>query len=69
MLLIITATNRFVTGPIAAALGVEHLLATEPEQGDAGYTGRVAGVPCFQDGKVERLQAWLAETGHTLEDS
>ncbi len=68
-LLIITATNRFVTEPIAAALGVPHLLATEPECLEGRYTGRPTGVPCFQEGKVQRLNAWLAETGHSLEES
>lgn len=58
-LLIITATNRFVTGPIAAALGIENLLATDPELVDGRYTGKVTGTPCFQDGKVTRLQQWL----------
>lgn len=60
---IITATNRFITEPVAALLGVEHLLATEPEYTDGRYTGRVAGTPCFQGGKVERLQAWLDAQG------
>lgn len=68
-LLIITATNRFVVAPIAAALGVEHVLATEPEMVDGRYTGRVAGVPCFREGKVTRLHAWLAEQGGDLSDS
>lgn len=68
-LLIITATNRFVTQPIAEALGVPHLLATEPEMAGNRYTGKCYGIPCFQDGKVQRLAAWLNETGHTLDDS
>jgi len=68
-LLIITATNRFVTGPIAERLGVDALLATEPERIGDRFTGRVAGTPCFQDGKVKRLHAWLEQTGHTLEGS
>ena len=68
-LLIITATNSFVTAPIAEALGVDHILATDPELSDGGYTGEVAGTPCFQHGKVTRLNAWLAETGHNLADS
>ena len=68
-LLIITATNRFVTGPIAAALGVDDTLATDPEQVDGRYTGKVAGIPCFQDGKVERLNSWLKDTNHNLENS
>ena len=68
-LLIITATNRFVTSPIAAAFGIENLLATDPAQKSGQYTGDVEGTPCFQEGKVERLGQWLAETGHDLEGS
>ena len=68
-LLIITATNRFVTEPIADKLGVEHLLATDPEQINGQYTGEVAGSPCFQEGKVERLAQWLAEQGGDLKGS
>ena len=68
-LLIITATNRFVTAPIARALGVDDLLATDPEiQGDR-YTGRVSGTPCYREGKVERLHQWLQDTDHNLEES
>lgn len=58
-LLIITATNRFVTEPIAEELNIANLLATDPEIVDGVYTGEVAGIPCFQGGKVERLQLWL----------
>lgn len=68
-LLIITATNRFVTEPIAAAFGVKHIIATEPEFDGNRYTGKVAGTPCFQHGKVERLNQWLQDHGGTLEDS
>lgn len=68
-LMIITATNRFITEPIAAELGVDHLLATEPEQRGGRFTGRIAGIPCFQEGKVQRLEAWLAEHGESLEGS
>ncbi|SEQ93510.1 HAD-superfamily subfamily IB hydrolase, TIGR01490 [Amphritea atlantica] len=68
-LLIITATNRFVTAPIATALGVDATLATDPEQIDGRYTGKIAGTPCFQSGKVERLQTWLEQTGHSMENS
>jgi HAD superfamily hydrolase (TIGR01490 family) len=64
---IITATNSFVTGPIARALGVEHLIATDPEMSNGEFTGRVAGTPCFREGKVERLRAWLDERGTALE--
>ncbi|MFO1420010.1 MAG: HAD family hydrolase [Candidatus Competibacteraceae bacterium] len=69
LLLIVTATNRFITAPIAERLGVSQLLATEPEFADGRYTGRPAGIPCFQHGKVERLDQWLEETGHDLADS
>nr|WP_314640334.1 HAD family hydrolase [uncultured Pseudomonas sp.] len=68
-LVIITATNRFVTGPIAQRLGVETLIATECEMVDGRYTGRSTDVPCFREGKVTRLNRWLEETGHSLEDS
>ena len=68
-LLIITATNLFVTGPIAKKLGVDDILATNPEFIDGAYTGKVAGTPCFQEGKVERLKDWLAATGRSLEGS
>jgi HAD superfamily hydrolase (TIGR01490 family) len=68
-LLIITATNLFVTGPIAQSLGVDHILATVPEFIDGAYTGKVDGTPCFQEGKVERLQHWLQQTGYNLTES
>ena len=68
-LVIITATNRFVTGPIAQRLGVETLLATECEQVEGRYTGRSFDVPCFREGKVTRLQRWLEENRFTLQDS
>ena len=64
---IITATNRFITGPIAARLGVDTLLATECEMQDGRYTGRLTDTPCFQEGKVTRIERWLKETGHSLE--
>ncbi len=67
--LIITATNSFVTGPIAKAFQVDDLIATEPEIIDGRYTGRVAGTPCFQEGKITRLNQWLKNTSHDLEDS
>ena len=69
--IIITATNRFITGPIAERLGVpqSHLLATEPEQREGRYTGRARGVPCFQAGKVERLRTWLATRAMHLDGS
>lgn len=64
--LIITATNSFVTAPIAQRLGIEHLIATEPEMVDGRYTGNVAGEPSYQGGKVKRLQNWLPEHNQTL---
>jgi HAD superfamily hydrolase (TIGR01490 family) len=63
---IITATNSFVTAPIAREFGVGHLIATEPEHKDGEFTGRVAGVPCFREGKIVRLESWLAQRGWTL---
>lgn len=68
-LLIITATNRFVTTPIANAYRVEHMLATEPEQSSGHYTGGVAGTPCFQEGKVIRLHQWLQGRSEGMEGS
>jgi len=68
-LLIITATNAFVTEPIATELGVDALLATDPEQLDGRYTGRVAGTPCFREGKVTRLNTWLQRSGEDLTDA
>lgn len=66
---IITATNDFVTAPIASRLGVETILATTAEFIDGRYTGKVAGTPCFQTGKITRLQQWLESNGSGLEDS
>lgn len=66
-LVIITATNRFVTAPIAARLGVDTLLATECEMVDGRYTGRTTDVPCFKEGKVTRLNRWMQENGFTLD--
>lgn len=63
---IITATNSFVTSPIAREFGIEHLIATEPEQKNGEFTGRVADVPCFREGKITRLADWLSGRGWTL---
>jgi HAD superfamily hydrolase (TIGR01490 family) len=65
---IVTATNSFVTAPIAREFGVAHLIATEPESRDGRFTGRVAGTPCFREGKLARLDEWLAGRGRRLED-
>lgn len=68
-LVVITATNSFVTHPIVSAFGIEHLLATEPEVIDGKYTGRIAGIPCFQKGKVERLAIWMQEHQMSMDGS
>jgi HAD superfamily hydrolase (TIGR01490 family) len=65
---IITATNSFVTAPIAREFGVSHLIATEPEAREGRFTGRVAGTPCFREGKVRRLDEWLAARNSRLAD-
>ena len=65
---VITATNSFVTAPIAREFGVSHLIATEPESREGRFTGRVAGTPCFREGKVRRLDEWLFGRGHALGD-
>lgn len=58
-LVMITATNRFVTEPIAREFAIDQLIATEPELKDGHYSGKVSGIPCFREGKVERLNDWL----------
>ncbi len=69
LIAIITATNRFVTQPIAEALGVEHLLAAEPHLDEQGnLTGKLRGVPTSGSGKVTHLHAWLAQQGKQLSD-
>lgn len=66
---IITATNRFVTEPIAQAFGVKHLLAAEPECDTEGkITGKLLGVPSSGAGKITHLQTWLAQQGQQLSD-
>ncbi|CAM3826529.1 HAD family hydrolase [Vreelandella rituensis] len=69
VLLIITATNRFITGPIAERLGVDHLIAVEPEVHEGRYTGGVTGIPSYREGKVKRLEQWLESQDITLEDA
>ncbi|MEI6720078.1 MAG: HAD family hydrolase [Betaproteobacteria bacterium] len=65
---VVTATNSFVTAPIAREFGIPHLIATEPERAGDRFTGRVAGTPCFKEGKITRVQDWLAGLGRPLED-
>lgn len=66
-LLVITATNRFITEPIVQALGITDLLACEPEIVDGMYTGEPSGVPSYQEGKVTRLHSWLEERDVSVE--
>lgn len=68
LLVIITATNSFVTGPIAREFGVEHLIGTTPEEKNGQFTGRVSGVPSFKEGKITRLLQWLEARGQKLDD-
>ena len=63
---VVTATNSFITRPIAALYGISHLIATEPEIIAGRFTGRPAGEPCFQAGKLRCLDAWLAARDRTL---
>lgn len=56
---IVTATNSFITAPIAREFGVAHLIATEPEEIDGRFTGKVRGTPCFREGKIARVEMWL----------
>ncbi|MBN7797051.1 HAD-IB family hydrolase [Parahaliea mediterranea] len=65
-LLIITATNEFITAPIARALGIDNLLACEAERVDGVYTGEPVGTPSFGAGKVARLETWRAQRGESL---
>lgn len=68
-LLIVTATNSFVTRPIASRFGIDNLIATDPEIAAGRYTGRVAGEPSFREGKVTRLRQWLSNNDETLAGS
>lgn len=68
LLAIITATNSFVTSPIAREFGIENLIGTDPEQIDGQFTGRVSGIPSFKEGKVTRLLQWLESRGQSLKD-
>ena len=60
---IVTATNSFVTGPIARAFGIPHLVATIPAQENGAFTGKPRGIPAFKAGKIERVEAWLESLG------
>ncbi len=59
----VTATNSFVTGPIARELGIPHLIATIPAQENGRFTGKPRGLPSFREGKIARVDAWLESMG------
>ena len=67
--LVITASNTFITAPIAEMYGITHLLATEPEFKDGRFTGKVSGVPCFQSGKIDNLMPWIEKHNKNLKGS
>lgn len=60
---IVTATNSFITGPIARELDIPHLVATIPAQENGQFTGKPRGTPAFREGKIERVERWLEELG------
>ncbi len=68
-LIIISATNLFITAPIAELLGIDQILSTEPEIIDNQYTGRYLGTPTFKEGKVTVLNKWLKNSNHSLSNS
>ena len=65
---IVTATNSFVTAPIAREFGVSHLVATEAEETGGQFTGKVSGMPCFREGKITRVEQWLKAQGRRWGD-
>ena len=65
---IVTATNAFVTAPIAALFGIAHLIACDVEIVNGRYTGQPLGVPSFREGKIQRVDMWLADMGKTMDD-
>ena len=69
---VVTATNDFVTAPIAREFGIPHLVATRAQICDGAYTGKPDGTPCFREGKLVRVDQWLAALGknwHTFAQS
>jgi len=66
LLMVITATNSFITKPIAALFGIENLIGTDPEEKEGEFTGKVSGLPSFKEGKVTRLEAWLKNKNLSL---
>ncbi len=69
IVMVITATNSFITRPIVQAFGIEHLLATEPKIINNRYSTKIDGTPCFHEGKVQRLQIWLTKNNMSLQGS
>ena len=68
-IILVTATNEFVTAPIALRFGIDHLIAVQLEKNAQGwFTGRWRGTPSFKEGKVTRVTQWLAERGKTWAD-
>ena len=65
---IVTSTNTFITGPIARAYGIEHLIASEAGFDAGRYTGKLVGIPAFREGKVTRVSQWLSSRGQQLAD-
>ncbi|MEO5694629.1 MAG: HAD family hydrolase [Usitatibacter sp.] len=68
LLALVTATNRFITAPIAAELGINNLIATDIEEVDGRFTGKPRGTPSFREGKIHCVREWLAGRGEKLED-
>ena len=66
LIAIVTATNAFITQPIAYEFGVKHLIATDLEEEKGEFTGRVAGLPSFKEGKVTRVESWLSSIGFSM---
>ncbi|MEO8303241.1 MAG: HAD family hydrolase [Betaproteobacteria bacterium] len=66
--MVITAANSFISTPIARRFGASHILASDPETRNGEFTGEIEGIPCFHEGKVIRLDAWLKSRGQTLSD-
>lgn len=66
---LVTATNEFVTAPIARAFGIEHLIAVQlARDADGRYTGAIQGVPSFREGKIRRVEDWLQGLGAQWSD-
>ena len=67
LMAIVTATNAFVTAPIARRFGIDHLIAVDLEEHNGRFTGRPIGTPSFRAGKVIRVHEWLATLGPSLD--